>query len=107
MCSTPKPKTKVKGKTAGGGSLLSTMSTEARSRFAERANIAQERRDNIALKRQQEKRQHALVSKGVKKVASNSAKIPETQQRNLSYWFFKASVKDLFVMLFFGKSKLV
>jgi len=52
MCSTPRPKTKVKSSASKSGSLLSTLSTQARNRFAERANLAQERRHQIAMKAQ-------------------------------------------------------
>lgn len=102
MCSTPRPKTKVKGKAGSSGSLLSNMSAEARNRFAERANVAQERRYQIALKTQQKKRQRNTPIRTAKKVMSRAAtKSPS----NLSYWLLNASLKEVFIMLFFGSSK--
>lgn len=104
MCSTPRPKTTVKGKAGTSGSLLSNMSPEARNRFAERANVAQERRHQIAIKAQQHNRQHSESKRTTKKPANRIAK---KSQSNLSYWLVSASLKEVFMMLFFGKSKHV
>lgn len=84
MCSTPRPKTKVKGKKSHRGSVLSNMSPGVRSRFAECANSAQERRHQIALTTQ---------------------KIAEKPQHNLLYWLVSASIKEIFLLLFLGSSK--
>lgn len=102
MCSTPRPRTAVKGKAGISGSLLSNMSPEARSRFAERANVAQERRHQIALKAQQNNRQLNTSLRAPKKAVNRIAK---KSQNNLSYWLVSASLKEIFMMLFFGKSK--
>ena len=102
MCCTPRPKTKVKGKAGSSGSLLSNMSSEARNRFAERANVAQERRHQIAMKAQQKERHHDAAIRTAKKVVRRAAtKSPS----NLSYWLLNASLKEVFIMLFFGSSK--
>jgi len=102
MCSTPRPKTKVKGKANRNGSVLSNMSTETRSRFAERANLAQERRHQIAIKAQQKKRHHNVAIKSANKVGSRAV----TKSSNkLSYWLLNASLKEVFTMLFLGSSK--
>ena len=66
MCSTPRPRTKVKGKAGSSGSILSTMSSEARSSFTERANAAQERRHQISIKTQQKKQQSNASIKNAK-----------------------------------------
>lgn len=100
MCSTPRPKTAVKGKPGSSGSLLSTMSPEVRSRFAERANVAQERRHQIAMKAKQNNRQ---LNFSVKKSARAANRIPKKSQSNLNYWLVSASLKEVFMMLFFGK----
>lgn len=102
MCSTPRPKTKVKGKAGISGSFLSNMSPEARSRFAERANIAQERRHQLAMKEQQNNRQLNAPLRTTKKIAKPKDK---KSSSSLTYWLFNASLKDLFFMLFFGTSK--
>ena len=104
MCSTPKPKKRINGKAARSGSLLSNMSTEARSRFAQRANIAQERRYQIIMKAQQDKRKLDVSVSTVKKVVNRSANL---SQSRFSYWLFNASHKEIFFMLFFGVSKRV
>lgn len=102
MCSTPRPKTKVKGKASSSGSILSSMNSEARTRFAERANMAQERRDQIAVNAQQKKQQRDTSRKSTNKTPSHSAK---KQQHSFSYWLFNANLKDVFTMLFLGNSK--
>ena len=74
MCSTPRPKTKVKGKSGASGSLLSNMSPDARSSFAQRANAAQERRDQIARKARPMK-EHRTPSQGkTRKVVDSTVK---------------------------------
>jgi len=102
MCSTPRPKTRTKGKSRASGSLLSSMSSEARSRFAERANLAQERRHQIAITVQKETNQWNHTTKTSRKAINQTIK---KSQRNLSYWLVSASIKDIFLTLFFGKSK--
>jgi hypothetical protein len=102
MCSTPRPKTSVKGKAGSSGSVLSNLSTESRSLFAERANIAQERRDQMALKQKKDKHRHDASIKKAKKAVNSDV---NNAQNSLSYWILKANVKDLFIMLFFGTSR--
>jgi hypothetical protein len=104
MCSTPRPKTKVKGKAGTSGGLLSNMSAETRSRFAQRANAAQERREQIAIKAQQNNRQLNASLRTTKKAVHRLA---NKSQNSLSYWLVSASIKEVFMMLFFGKSKRV
>ncbi|UUO23736.1 hypothetical protein FGD67_11170 [Colwellia sp. M166] len=101
MCSTPRPRTKVKGKAGSSGSILSTMSSEARSSFTERANAAQERRHQISIKTQQKKQQSNASIKNAKKVARSAKK----QKNSFSSWLLNASLKDVFMMLFFNNSK--
>jgi len=101
MCSTPRPRKAIKGKGSKSGSLLSNMSSETRSRFAERANVAQERRHQITIKEQERNRQLQTPSKVTKKTVRHSTK----KQSSLSYWLLDASLKEAFIMLFFGKSK--
>lgn len=101
MCSTPRPKTKVKGKSGISGGLLSNMSPEARSRFAERANAAQERRQKITQEAQQKKRLDASVESKRKAVTPSAKKA----QKGLSYWLLNASLKDVFIALFSATPK--
>ncbi len=102
MCSTPRPQTTVKGKAATRGSLLSNMSPKARSLFAERANVAQKRRHQIAMKAQQNQGQQQVSIITSQKAVNRLAK---KSQHNLSYWLVRASLREIFLMLFFGKSK--
>ena len=102
MCSSPRPKTKVKGKAGISGSLLSNISPEARSRFTERANIAQERRAQLKKKAQQKKAQLETSAIINNKTLNRATKKP---QRKLSYWLFNASLKEIFMSLFFGTYK--
>lgn len=99
MCSTPRPRAKVAGKSVSSASILSSMSTESRRRFTEQANIAQERRDkiNIAEKNQRisNKASSKAISKSVKKKAS----------KGLRYWLVSASLREILARLFFSRSK--
>ncbi|WP_441002580.1 hypothetical protein [Pseudocolwellia agarivorans] len=66
MCSSPKPKTKAKGKKSGGGSILANISSESRSRFSERANAAQDRRDEMkAAHKQKALQQNTLTKRSI------------------------------------------
>lgn len=102
MCSTPRPKTKVKGKAGSNGGVLSSMSSEARSRFAERANLAQERRHQMAMKAQQKERNLNTPKRASRKIVRRTA---TKSQQTLSYWLLNTSLKEVFHMLFFGPSK--
>ncbi len=101
MCSTPRPKTKVKGKSGISGGVLSNMNPDARSRFAERANIAQERRHKIMMKEQQKKRPDNSVRLD-KKVKNTSDR---NMRNSLSYWLLNASMKDILILLFSSTPK--
>lgn len=102
MCSTPRPKTTVKAKRVPSGTLLSGMSALTRSRFAQRANAAQERRHQIAMKARQTRLHHDSAQKSTKKVVSHST---NKSSPNIIYWLFNASMKEIFMMVFFGHSK--
>ena len=104
MCSTPRPKGQVKGKSGSSGSILSNVSAEARRSFAQRANIADERRYHLAMEKEQQSRQLHTSQKNTKKhVSQKNTKL----NRNFSYWLVSASLKEIFLVLFFGKSKSV
>ena len=104
MCSTPRPRRKVNTKSVPSGTILSNMSANARSRFAQRANMAQERRDQIAIKTRQTKNQITSDQRSTKKVANT---IIHKSPHSFSYWLLNASLKEVFVMIFFGHSKRV
>lgn len=98
MCSSPKPKARSKGKKASSGGILGSMSAGERSRFSERANLAQERRHQIKIKeKQQELQQQSLDNK------KRTRKI-KNQKVGFSHWFLHASLKDVFNLLILGKS---
>ncbi|WP_077337853.1 hypothetical protein [Pseudocolwellia agarivorans] len=103
MCSSPKPKTQVKGTKSVGssGSILSSISTESRIRFSERANLAQERRDQIKL----EEKQKALRLQAIHK--KNEKRLLKNKQSRLSYWLLSASLKEIIQLLFLGKTKSI
>ena len=102
MCSTPRPKTTLKAKAANSGSLLSNLSTESRRLFAERANIAQERRHQMAQQLKHDKHQHdAAIKMSTKTVVRDV----NNKQKRLSYWLLEANLKELFIMLFFNAVK--
>jgi hypothetical protein len=101
MCSTPRPKKKVKGKSGSSGGVLSNMNPDARRRFAERANIAQERRHKIMMEEQQKKRldNPVRLDKKVKNFSDRN------MRNSLSYWLLNASMKDILILLFLSTPK--
>ena len=104
MCSSPKPKSKAKGKKSGGGSILANISPESRSRFSERANAAQDRRDEMKAAQKQKALQHnTLTNRSLTSAVVKTKK----QEKSFGYWLLNASVKDIFVLLFMGKSKTI
>jgi hypothetical protein len=100
MCSTPRPRTKVAGKSASSASFLSGMSTESRRRFTEQANIAQVRREKINLAKNKQKN----TDKASLKI--NSAVITEKAPKPFAYWLLTASLSEITQQLFLGKSKV-
>ena len=103
MCSTPRPKRKVKSSTAGfSGSVLASMSSVARGDFANRANAAQDRRDEIALinKAIQPSNQIKLVKAKLHQQAISS------NNQHWRYWLLTASFKEIMTVFFIGKSKV-
>lgn len=101
MCSTPRPKSAIKGKVRSSGTILSNCSAEARSRFAQRANAAQERREQVKAKEQVIQRKTARL-----KMNKRNTK-PVHKPTGLSYWLFHASVKEILLTVFVGRSKHV
>mgnify|MGYP000002158619 CR=1 FL=1 len=93
MCSTPKPKRKVKAKTTNDSvGILSAMSSEKRKCFAKRANLASERRVEIEkLKQENLKCVNDLKTNHIKK--NNKAKTNTTQ--SWLYWLFNTSISDI------------
>jgi hypothetical protein len=99
MCSTPRPRTKVAGKSSSSASILSSMSTESRRRFTEQANIAQERRDKIKMAEKNQKKYNKASTKAIYKSVNKKA------SKSLSYWLVSASLREIFALLFFSRSK--
>lgn len=103
MCSSPKPKASVKGKrTKGTNSGLSSLSPEARSRFTQRANEAQERRYQIQKEKAQ---QRANLTSTV--TAKNKHIIKHKNQNTLNYWLLHANLKEVMYRIFGGKANKV
>ena len=103
MCSTPRPKRKVKvASSSAGGTILSGLSAQKRAEFVQRANSADERRFQLQQKKMEEKKRlHLVTSHRLKKTNKKQLK---KSSKNWSYWLVDASIKDLFMMLFLGKS---
>lgn len=92
---------KAKGKSASSASILSSMSAESRQRFTERANIAQERRDNI------KKAEKVKLSLHKSHIRTPNASVKVEATKRLNYWWLSISLKELFNLLFFGNRVLV
>jgi len=102
MCSTPRPKRKIKSTASGSvsGTLLSNLSAQKRADFVKRANSADERRQQIKHQKSAQKQTLSLVNNTRKK----AIKTKMTPTKSWSYWFVDASIKEIFMLLFFGKS---
>jgi hypothetical protein len=101
MCSSPKPKARAKGKKGSGGGVLSNMSAQERSRFSERANVAQERRHQLKIKQKQQKLHHQ------ERVNRVDSRLVKSQNVSFGHWFLNASLKDIFNVLVLGKPKSI
>lgn len=87
MCSTPKPKRKVKVKTGNHVvSILAAMSSEKRLRFAQRANQASERRIE---KQQAQQAAHKRVTRIIEVTTKTNTEKP------WFYWLLSASFSEI------------
>lgn len=98
MCSTPKPKQKIKGKTSNNVvSILSQMNAEQRKLFTERANEASERREV--------KKQKAILAQS--QVDQNKDNVSLQKNTMTSkpwyYWLISASFSEIFHTLLHKK----
>ncbi|TWX64778.1 hypothetical protein ESZ36_18975 [Colwellia demingiae] len=101
MCSTPKPKKKVKGKNSTNVvSILSQMDAEKRKQFAERANEASERREV--------KKQEAIFQQVQLNLNKGHAslKISTMTSKPWHYWLISASFSEIFHTLFHKKQPI-
>jgi len=105
MCSTPRPKRKVKIASAAmaSGSILSGLDAQKRAQFVQRANNADERRQKLAMQNKQKSQQQAAHSKKLTLV--HSPQTPSNlKTKGWSYWLLDASFKEIFMHFFLGKS---
>lgn len=94
MCSLPKTKRRVKAKTANSSvGILSSMSSEKRLSFAERANQASERR--IEAKQLKREAQHRINKLIVKKPHPQNVKTKTNKNQSWFYWLLSASFSEL------------
>ncbi len=94
MCSTPKPKQKIKGKISSNVvSILSQMSAEQRKQFAERANEASERRE---IQKQKTILEQTQIDQNK---AHTSLKKNTMTGKPWHYWLISASFSEVFQML--------
>jgi len=93
MCSTPKPKRKVKAKTTNiSVGILSAMSSEKRKEFALHANLACEQRIEI----EQLKQEKLKCVKDFKtSYIQNNKKTNTNTTQSWLYWLFNTSISDL------------
>lgn len=98
MCSTPKPKAAVKGKQGNNVTLLSNMSAEARKRFAERANKAQEKRDE-----QTQRGNQGTVTTPISQRVKMTKRAKHSDNSS-GYWLLHANITDILYWILFGKN---
>ncbi|MCW8834675.1 MAG: hypothetical protein OQK09_10715 [Colwellia sp.] len=89
MCSTPKPKRKIKAKLSSNSvGILATMSSEKRLRFAQRANQASERR--IEAQRIKHKKQRHVNKLNTTVSNSSNQKASKHEKQSWLYWLLDA-----------------
>lgn len=93
MCSSPKPKRRVKAKTANRGGILASMSSDKRRSFAERANQASDRR--IEAKQLKRETQHRINKFTVKKSPPQNIKTKANINQSWLYWLLNAPFSEL------------
>jgi len=101
MCSTPRPKRRSTGKAKLSGSLLSNINSDARASFAQRANVADERRYQL----KQEKALHVQQSNIVSLSKTNAHSISANKKRDWRYWLTSASFIELIFFILFDSVK--
>jgi hypothetical protein len=90
MCSTPKPKQKVKGKSVTNVvSILASLDGEARKKFAQRANQAYEHRCEVKAQEQAPRNTPIKSQKKTKRL-----------QRSWLYWLLSASITEILSRFF-------
>ena len=93
MCNTPRPKRNINARTANDSvGFLSAISCEKRKSFAKRANLASERREEIA-KLKQKKLKYVTDPKTNYIQNNNKPKLKASH--SWFYWLFNAEISDL------------
>ena len=94
MCSSPKPKRRVKAKKVNNSvGILSSMSSEKRLNFADRANQASDRR--IEAKQLTRAAQHRVNKLIVKKPHPQNVKTKTNKNQSWFYWLLNAPFSEL------------
>ncbi|MDX2367450.1 MAG: hypothetical protein QNK36_03450 [Colwellia sp.] len=94
MCSTPKPKRRVKAKTTKSSvGILSSMSSEKRLSFADRANQASDRR--IEAKQLKREEQHRINKLTVTKRHPQNKKAKTNVNQSWLYWLLNTPFSEL------------
>ncbi|MBL4899164.1 MAG: hypothetical protein JKX76_05875 [Colwellia sp.] len=94
MCSTPRPKRRVNAKkTNSGVGILSSMSSEKRLCFADRANQASNRR--IEMKQLKREEQYRINKLTVKKTRQKKIKAKTNTNQSWLYWLLNAPFSEL------------
>ncbi len=92
MCSTPRPKRRIKVikgiKSAGA---LANMTTNARQRFANKANLADEKRQKLIIAKKTRQQSHILSAKKNKQ----STTALKAADKSWFYWLAHASLTQL------------
>ena len=101
MCSTPRSKRLIKGKAKLSGSLLSNINSNARATFAQRANVADERRFQLKKEKSQQRQKHSRVST----LLSSAQSVKASEYKGRRYWLVSASLIELVRLLFLGSAK--
>lgn len=99
MCSTPRPKRRVSSiKTQPSGAVLANISKESRTKFAQIANDADERRyqQKMTVKKQQTANHLWAKNTSTKKANMQHRSV----KKDWLYWLVSASIKEILARIF-------
>lgn len=104
MCSTPRPKRVMKSSSTGAtisGTILSGLSAQERATFVQKANQADDRRQELQQKAAVKKREKLRNTHAI----NSSLSIPQIKvTKKWNYWLIDASLKEIFMLIFLGRS---
>jgi len=93
MCSSPRPKRKIKiAKSVKSGGALANMTMNARQSFANKANLADEKRHKLIVAKKTSQQSHIIAAR---RVTKQKKSISKTVKKSWYYWLAHASLTQI------------